>query len=88
MQEGISYEYKDDDIPLDDLDEDDEDDISLGTEDSRHEAEKITAINVENAYMEEKEQALLALKAICKHTGETFFPYIYQVSYLCVRFKL
>ncbi len=78
-KEGISFEYKDDetDLPLEELD-DEEDDISLNTEDSMSEAGKIKTVNVENSYMEEKEQAVLSLKEICKNTGDVFFPFIYQ----------
>ncbi len=77
-KEGISFEFKDaSDLQLEDLSDDD--DISLNsTHGTSDEAEKIKAINVENAYMEEKEQAVLALKEICKHAPDAFYPHIYQ----------
>ncbi len=82
-KEGVSFEVKDgDDLPLSDIedDEDNEADISLGTEDSvSGDLEKgKTVMCVENAYMEEKEQAMLALKDICKYSGAAFFPYLNQ----------
>ena len=36
------------------------------------------AINVENSFMDEKKAAVFALRAICKHTGPAFLPYLYQ----------
>ncbi len=84
-KEGVSFEFRDDDdLPLEELSEDcdgeeeerEEDDISLNTEDTASEADKIRAVSVENAYMEEKEQAVLALREICKYAGETFSPYL------------
>ena len=55
----------------------DADEISIGTDDS-HDADEVKAINVENAFMDEKKAAVFALRAICKHTGQAFLPYLYQ----------
>lgn len=81
-KEGISLEFKDDELDLPDLSEEEDDDkiddISLNTEDTEEEVEKVKAVNVLNSYMEEKEQALLALKEIAKHATNSFMPYLFQ----------
>ena len=56
----------------------DPDEISIGTDDSAGDADEVKAINVENAFMDEKKAAVFALRAICKHTGTAFLPYLYQ----------
>ncbi len=85
-KDGISLELKDDDnagLPLEELSDDEEDledvngDISLGTESSLAELEKIKSINVENAYKEEKETAIAMLKEMCVSCGpKTFMPFL------------
>ena len=80
--QGISFEYKDEEPLFDALDDDvDEDEISIGTEDTDNDAvENVKAVKVENSYMEEKEQAILALKEICEHVGEAFNVYLPTVT--------
>lgn len=39
-------------------------------------SESPTGFSVENAYLDEKEEAVLALRQICEHTGAAFVPYI------------
>jgi hypothetical protein len=56
-------------------DEDEGDDVSLDTEEDSG-ADKIKAVKVENAFMEEKEQAILALKDLCKYTSDAFMPHL------------
>jgi len=50
------------------------DDASEGDDD----LEDVKAIGVENAYVSEKEQALLALKELSVECGQAFYPYIIQ----------
>lgn len=83
-KDGISLELKDEDnsgLPLEELDEEDEDevngDISLGTESSLAELDKIKSINVENAYKEEKETAIAMLQEMCVSCGpKIFLPFV------------
>ena len=95
-KEGISLEYKEEDIKalggnlaIEELEgddcEDEDDEISLGTEDMEKPSQEDTdldgvdTIRVENSFMEEKEQATLSLKDICRHVGPlTFSPYLSQ----------
>lgn len=74
-KEGISLEYKDDSLlPLEHIS--DEDDISLDDTEALNDLEQVKTINVENAYMEEKEEAVGALKELCVHTGIAFVQYL------------
>ena len=80
-KEGISLEYKEDDsgLPVEEFSDDDEDEISLGQgDDAADEITDVKTINVENSFMEEKEQAILALKGICIDTGNAFYPVLYS----------
>ena len=84
--EGISFELKEDDsgLPVEDLtddeeeDGDEEDEISLGSEgvDADADLDNVKTISVENAFMEEKEQAIMALRGLCNETGRAFYPFI------------
>ena len=56
----------------------DADEISIGTDDSAGDADEVKAINVENAFMDEKKAAVFALRTVCKHTGQAFMPFLYQ----------
>ncbi|XP_059088623.1 importin-4-like [Tigriopus californicus] len=81
-KEGISFEYKDEGdshLPLEDLsdDEDEDGEISLN---SSSNASNLKAVNVENAFMEEKEQAVIALKEICLNSPHSFYPYLQKSS--------
>ena len=65
--------------------EDDEEDNLLETDamekpdEGDDDLEGVDSVRVENGYMEEKEQALLSLKDICRYVGPTAFsPYLSQ----------
>ena len=97
-KEGISLEYKDEEIQalggsiaLEEINgddgEDEEDEISLENdgmengdgEDDDADLDGVDAIRVENSFMEEKEQAVLSLKDICRYVGPAAFsPYLSQ----------
>jgi len=88
--EGISFEFKDEDsgLPVEDLSDDDdeagdEDEISLGddddgdaTEETGSELDKVKTISVENSFMEEKQQAIIALRDMCTDTGSAFHGFL------------
>jgi len=77
--EGIHLELSGDEsnLPLENLDDDDEE-ISLETETAEDDLDDVKAIGVENAFVSEKEQALIALKDFSTECGSAFYPYIYQ----------
>ncbi|XP_076287223.1 importin-4 [Lasioglossum baleicum] len=52
-----------------------EEDIE-NTDDEDDEDDEIAGYNVENAYIDEKEEAIMALKDIAEHTEEAFLPYL------------
>ncbi|CRL01971.1 CLUMA_CG015064, isoform A [Clunio marinus] len=55
--------------------ENDDQEFDIETSDGEEEDEE-DMIGVENSYMEEKEEAVIALKEIAEHTGTSFAPYI------------
>ena len=84
-KEGMTLEMKEEDnagLPLEALSDDEDDDdvngeISLDTESSIADLEKIKAVSVENAYMEEKSTAIAMLKEMCSSCGpKVFLPFI------------
>lgn len=78
-KEGININYSDEDaggLPLDELSDEEGDEVSLDKEEE-NDLNGVKTINVENAFMEEKEQAILALKDLCVHAGNSFYPYLY-----------
>lgn len=79
--EGITLEMNNEfsNLPLENLDDDD-DEVCLDNtnEDDNDDLEDIKAIGVENAFVSEKEQALLTLKEISSECGVAFYPFIYQ----------
>ena len=84
-KEGMTLEMKEEDnsgLPLEALSDDEEDDevngeISLETESSIADLEKIKAVSVENSYMEEKSTAIAMLKEMCSSCGpKVFLPFI------------
>merc|ERR1719400_243316 len=97
-KEGISLEYKDEEIQalggsiaLEEINgddgEDEDDEISLENdgmengdgEDDDADLDGVDAIRVENSFMDEKEQAVLSLKDICRYVGPAAFsPYLSQ----------
>lgn len=86
FRQGITFGYGDEDLPVNDLsdDEDADTEVSLGTDDTENVSdnfasgalEGIKTIKVENSYMEEKEQAVIALKDVCQYTAAAFVPYL------------
>lgn len=81
-KEGISFEYKDEGdshLPLEDLSDEEEDDGEISLNSSSN-ASNLKAVNVENAFMEEKEQAVIALKDICQNSPNSFYPYLQKSS--------
>lgn len=81
--EGIVPTFKDDNEDLvllngaDDEEEDDKEyDIENSDNDNDDEDDDIAGYSVENAYMDEKEEAILALMEFAEHTGPAFAPFI------------
>ncbi|XP_012138134.1 importin-4 isoform X2 [Megachile rotundata] len=56
--------------------ENDEEDIENTDNEDDYDDDDVAGYSVENAYIEEKEEAILALKEIAEHTGEAFLPYL------------
>jgi len=79
--EGVSLELEgnDSNLPLEELSDDEED---ISGEDvnatALEELEGIKSVQVENAFLAEKEQAILALKEFSANCGAAFYPYLYQ----------
>ncbi|XP_053677381.1 importin-4-like [Anopheles nili] len=57
-------------------DEDEEFDIENSVDDEEDDDDEIAGYSVENAYMDEKEEAILALMEFAEHTGPAFAPFI------------
>ncbi|XP_065084506.1 importin-4-like [Ochlerotatus camptorhynchus] len=81
--EGIVPTFKDDgdDLALlngadDDEEDDKEFDIEGSDTDDGGDDDDIAGYSVENAYMDEKEEAILALMEFAEHTGPAFAPFI------------
>jgi len=89
-KEGINFEYEDDQqgqnaAVLADLSSEDEDDASLNATTSTDDIDKIKGVSVENAYVEEKERAVLALKDLCKYAPSAFWPHLQAASEECMK---
>lgn len=67
-------------IALDAEPQNENDEVDLEQSDGEDEDNEITGYSVENAYMEEKEEAILALMELAEHCGPAFAPYI-QLSF-------
>ncbi|CAL1538181.1 unnamed protein product [Lymnaea stagnalis] len=79
--EGVKAHYKTETDAVTVFDEDDfNDDENLDTEDDEEENYKLEGISVENAYLDEKEDACCALGEVAFNTGRAFMPYL-QRSY-------
>lgn len=82
--EGIVPHFKEDEtcaFPIyDDLSgddsESDEEDIEYTDNEDDDDDDDVAGYSVENSYIEEKEEAILALKEIAENTGEAFLPYL------------
>ncbi|KAK7498967.1 hypothetical protein BaRGS_00009776 [Batillaria attramentaria] len=81
--EGVTAHYKDETEPVAIFNEEalrDEEDLEDSDEDEEDsEALKIEGISVENAYLEEKEDACCALGELAQHTSMAFMPYLETV---------
>nr|XP_036220173.1 importin-4 isoform X2 [Bactrocera oleae] len=77
--EEVVPEFKDDDgvpAPAEEADEN-EDDIDIeNSEGEDDDLDNIAGYSVENSYLDEKEEAILALKEFAEHTGAAFIPYL------------
>ncbi|KAK1123971.1 hypothetical protein K0M31_006999 [Melipona bicolor] len=81
--EGIIPQLKQDEIyntfpvyeEVSENENEDEDIENTDNEDDGDDGD-VAGYSVENAYIEEKEEAILALKEIAEHTGEAFLPYL------------
>ncbi|XP_043465104.1 importin-4-like [Leptopilina heterotoma] len=86
--EGVVTHYKENEeaaFPvyepcLQNSDSDGEEDIENTDNEDDDDDEDIAGFSVENAYVEEKEEAILALKEIAQNTEEVFLPFL-EVSY-------
>ncbi|XP_076749367.1 importin-4 [Xylocopa sonorina] len=82
--EGIVPHFKEDEssaFPVyEDLreneNENEEEDIENTDNEDDDDDDDVAGYSVENAYIEEKEEAVLALKEIAEHTEEAFLPYL------------
>lgn len=80
--EGIVPTFKEDDETLDVVDtdpepQDENQEIDIEQSDGEDEDDDdIAGYSVENAYMDEKEEAILALCELAEHTGGVFAPYL------------
>lgn len=66
---------KDDEEVIEDSAGTDDQEFDIETSDNESE-EDDELLGIENSYMEEKEEAVIALKEIAEHTGAAFAPYI------------
>ncbi|XP_058830529.1 importin-4-like [Topomyia yanbarensis] len=80
--EGIVPTYNDDNedglvLPNGvDEEEDDDQEYDIENSDNDNEDEDLAGYSVENAFMDEKEEAILALMEFAEHTGPAFAPFI------------
>merc|ERR1740129_2221214 len=74
----LNPEANDSNLPLEDLSDDEEDITGAENEAGVEELEGIKSVQVENAYLAEKEQAIIALKELSINCGQAFFPYLFQ----------
>lgn len=74
--DGIVSHYKDDETALYEDLSDDPDEEDIEAESSVSDDEDVASYSVENAYVEEKEEACLALKEISEWAGAEFLPYL------------
>lgn len=78
--EGILPEYKDDETALDiydnHADENDDQEYDIENSDEEDDDDDIAGYSVENAYLDEKEEAIIALKELANYSGPAFAPFI------------
>ncbi|KAI9587679.1 importin-4-like [Glossina fuscipes] len=80
--EEVIPEYKEDIVHVHAQDNDESDDREIDIEHSDGEddalLDHIAGYSVENSFLDEKEEAILALKEFAEHTGPAFIPYLEQ----------
>lgn len=78
--EGIVPHFKEDEttaFPIyEDLSDENEDEEDIENTDNEDDDDDVAGYSVENAYIEEKEEAIMALKEIAQCTEEAFLPYL------------
>nr|XP_033340225.1 importin-4-like [Megalopta genalis] len=79
--EGIVPHYKDDEssaLPVyeDLIESENESEEDIEHTDNEDDNDDVAGYSVENAYIDEKEEAILALKEIAENTAEAFLPYL------------
>ncbi|XP_066592125.1 importin-4-like [Prorops nasuta] len=78
--EGIVPHFKENEtiaFPVyEDICSENEDEEDIEYTDNEDDDDDVTGYSVENAYIEEKEEAILALKEIALHSEEAFLPYL------------
>ena len=67
---------KDAEEVIGDCAENDDQEFDIENSDGESETEDDELLGIENSYLEEKEEAIIALKEIAEHTGAAFAPYI------------
>lgn len=79
--EEVIPEFKEDviNVPAPDNEENDDREIDIENSDGEDDdLDNIAGYSVENSYLDEKEEAILALKEFAQHTGVAFIPYLEQ----------
>ncbi|KNC21217.1 hypothetical protein FF38_10996 [Lucilia cuprina] len=74
-------EFKEDviNVPAPDNEENEDREIDIENSDGEDDdLDNIAGYSVENSYLDEKEEAILALKEFAQHTGAAFIPYLEQ----------
>ncbi|XP_046413500.1 importin-4-like isoform X1 [Neodiprion fabricii] len=77
--EGIVPHFKDDEntaFPVYEDASETEEEEDIENTDNEDDYDDLAGYVVENSYVEEKEEAILALKEIAKNTGEAYLPYL------------
>lgn len=65
---------------IEDSQENEDQEFDIDTSDNESETDEDEILGIENSYMEEKEEAIIALKELAEHTGSAFAPFI-KVSF-------
>lgn len=87
--EGVMANYEENGDPSFLLDDIDEEDILNEDDDDDDEDEQYTSLTVENAYMDEKEDAINSLAEISENVGNGILPYmeeIFKEAFLLIDF--
>ncbi|XP_055909499.1 importin-4-like [Eupeodes corollae] len=77
--EEVIPNFKDDDLPVPTVENDENEEIDIElSEGEDDDLDNIAGYSVENSYLDEKEEAILALKEFALHSGAAFIPYLEQ----------